>query len=563
MYQAQQNDDGVWVLAIAVTVLLVILYRRHRPLSSTACGTAFWMTERLLKAWGFLGQRGLVVGRTFGGALVRVPKYCHVLLVGGPGAGKGVGVIIPNLRSRHRGSRVVFDTKGDLYATCAGWLRERGYRVFNLSPFGDGVGWNVLDTVGDKDPLLTDHAKAMAESLVVRPPGGSRDPHWDDRSAQVIAALLVLVLSKFEGPERSLNAVLEIASDPVALFNAATELQKMGGVPRNMGGGVKGLYDKHGQLTEEGGSVVSTMLRHLDFMNSEAVAASLSSSEFDVKELFKPNTVLFLNIPMSQLEAQRGLLRCWVSTIVLAIGSRGSEDRGEILMILDEASALGSLPALREALVRGRSAGCRILLAYQSDSQISAAFPDQPSLLYDACATQVYLGASSIETADRLSKSIGNWTQAVESRGANWNESLGGGHDAARQVSRGHSSNVAVQGRALLFPDEILRLPDDQMIVFHRGLPAATLCRRIRWFDDPAFNEHVKAPGRGRRWQPRVIAGALAVFAGMLLRAWFYGYGAWAPEQPKYRYVESSPVFQQKSPANKGGSSWRRSVKGR
>jgi type IV secretory pathway TraG/TraD family ATPase VirD4 len=69
------------------------------------------------------------------------------------------------------------------------------------------------------------------------------------------------------------------------------------------------------------------------------------------------------------------------------------------LCLFDEASALGSLAALEEALVRGRSAGVRLLLAYQSDSQVKAAFKDKPSLLYDNCTTQISLGTSSYKTA--------------------------------------------------------------------------------------------------------------------------------------------------------------------
>ncbi len=80
------------------------------------------------------------------------------------------------------------------------------------------------------------------------------------------------------------------------------------------------------------------------------------------------------------------------------IGATGDERAGEVLFLIDEASALGSLSALEEALVRGRSAGVRMLVAYQSDSQVQAAFKDKPTLLYDNCTTQIYLGASSIET---------------------------------------------------------------------------------------------------------------------------------------------------------------------
>ncbi len=144
------------------------------------------------------------------------------------------------------------------------------------------------------------------------------------------------------------------------------------------------------------------------------------------------------------------------------IGAVGSERDGETLFLLDEASALGSLPALEEALVRGRSAGVRLLLAYQSDSQVTAAFKDKPTLLWDNCATQIYLGAaSSYESAERLSKSIGDWTQVVESFGQNESYSWQSASQEGGQASRGSSLNYSEAGRALLRPEEILTLDND------------------------------------------------------------------------------------------------------
>src|SRR5262249_32309579 len=155
--------------------------------------------------------------------------------------------------------------------------------------------------------------------------------------------------------------------------------------------------------------------RHLSFLDSDLVGRAIATSTFDPADLRKPGMTLYMQIPPEQLDAQRGLLRCWVATLVRTIGAVGNEEEGEVLFLLDEASARGSLPAIEEALVRGRSAGVRLLLAYQSDSQVRTAFKDKPTLLYDNCSTHIYLGAaSSYESAERLSKSIGDWTQVVE-----------------------------------------------------------------------------------------------------------------------------------------------------
>src|SRR6202035_1478507 len=113
----------------------------------------------------------------------------------------------------------------------------------------------------------------------------------------------------------------------------------------------------------------------------ELVARSVARSTFDPAALLrKPRTTLFLQIPPDQLDAQKGLLRCWISTLVRMIGAVGDERADEVLFLIDEASALGSLSAMEEALVRGRSAGVRLLMAYQSDTQITATFKNKPTL---------------------------------------------------------------------------------------------------------------------------------------------------------------------------------------
>src|SRR5208282_5402962 len=116
---------------------------------------ASWMSEKALKAAGMLGNAGLVLGRTMSGKIIRVPSYCHVLLVGGTGSGKGVSVIIPNLLAYFRGSVICFDVKGDLYATCGKRRAARGQRIIRLAPFNDGRDrFNPLDAIPADSRML-------------------------------------------------------------------------------------------------------------------------------------------------------------------------------------------------------------------------------------------------------------------------------------------------------------------------------------------------------------------------------------------------------------------------
>jgi type IV secretion system protein VirD4 len=159
-----------------------------------------------------------------------------------------------------------------------------------------------------------------------------------------------------------------------------------------------------------------------------------------------------------------------------------------------------------------------MLLAYQSDSQVQAAFKEKPALLYDNCTTQIYLGASSIETAERISKSLGDWTQVLESYGENTgtSNSDGSAGSQSQQRSQGRSLNYSVNARALLQPAEVLRLSGDKLIAFVRGVPPI-LARRIKWYSDPAFSAGANS-AKGVLWWALAAAGVALVVWGLMSR---------------------------------------------
>lgn len=236
------NGSGQLFAIVVILAIIALMYLRPawRP-SQTAFGTACWASSKILRRAGFLGKRGLILGRTLSGRLIRLPNYCHILLVGATGSGKGVSIIIPQLLT-YLGSLVCFDTKGDLFQITAARRARMGHRIIRLAPFNSGTdALNPLDAIPADSPMLVDHARAVAESLVVRQ-GTEPDPHWNDKAVQVIVALLVLVLLRFEGEERSLNSVQEIASDEKLLAAAAAKLREIGGIPARLGNQLSALF---------------------------------------------------------------------------------------------------------------------------------------------------------------------------------------------------------------------------------------------------------------------------------------------------------------------------------
>src|SRR5437868_11087400 len=82
------------LLGASVFVALLCSRRRWRPVG-TEFGVAQWASEKMLAAAGMLGGKGLILGRTACGKLIRLPSTTiHALLVAATGAGKGIGLIV-------------------------------------------------------------------------------------------------------------------------------------------------------------------------------------------------------------------------------------------------------------------------------------------------------------------------------------------------------------------------------------------------------------------------------------------------------------------------------------
>jgi type IV secretion system protein VirD4 len=322
MNQAQISE-AIALGFIALLVLAAKFGRRPLRLSATACGTAHWMNKAMLRFYGMLGREGLVLARTNDGALIRVKDYVHTLLIAGTGAGKGVGIVIPNLLTYYKGSIVCFDPKGDLFATTAERRRKRGQRIVRLGPcVPNSDKLNPLDLIPRDSPTAVDDARSCAESLVVTT-GAEPDRHWNDKAVQILTCLISLILLTFADEERSLNSVQDIASDPMMMLAASAQLIALGGIPERMGNQIKALFAPDNGamlLTKEGAGVMSTVQRHLAFLDSELVADAVSKSTFNIFDLKKPGITVYIQIAPNYLKSQAGLLRCWLSTMIRAIG---------------------------------------------------------------------------------------------------------------------------------------------------------------------------------------------------------------------------------------------------
>ena len=131
----------------------------------------------------------------------------HLMTVAPTGAGKGRGLIIPNLLT-YRGPVIVVDPKGENYQVTARRRADLGQRVIVLDPFqvvtDKGDHLNPLDTFDLAGSILECDAEMLASLLSV----GHRfttDPFWNDSADGFLAGLIAHIASACPPGERTLN----------------------------------------------------------------------------------------------------------------------------------------------------------------------------------------------------------------------------------------------------------------------------------------------------------------------------------------------------------------------
>lgn len=406
--------------------------------------------------------------------LIRLKEFVHLATFAPAGRGKSVCVLAPNLLSYPK-SCVVTDPKGELFNLTAGhrW-RKFGHRVIRLDPFGlCGQGSDSFNPLlfidADADDFL-DQCRDLANMLVVRS-GHETDPHWCDSAEIVLTAFIAFVCACESNPaERTLNMVRDLVSSRVKYEAAVETMQQVeshNGVIQRLGHSLTWYMDK------ELGSVLSTVQRCTQFLDSPVVARNTGSSSFDPRCLRTSKATIYLILPGERLETLAPLMRLWVGMILRTITRGVPDDRNRVLFLIDEAAHLGKIQVLENAVTLMRGMGIRLWFFFQSLSQLQTCYGEKSATILDNIETQQYFGINSFEVADEISKRIGDVTISVASRGGSTGYSRSSTSTGGPQGSYSSGSNVNYSdtGRRLFKPEELMLLPDEMALVFHRNLP--------------------------------------------------------------------------------------------
>lgn len=447
----------IWLLARTVLLVGKLVRALLRWCGSNpdgGLGTARFATRWEMLRAGVRRGQGPIVGRV-GRSFLRFNKDGMVTVFAPMGAGKGVGIVIPNLLS-YKGSIVCTDIKGENRSITERQRRRMGkVRALDTRKPRCSDKFNPLDMVRTGTWHERDDAEALAK-LMVMPDG--HESHWDSKAEGMIACLILYTV-RLEQQRRTLSQIRNFSTLPPESFKQL--LQTIGRDGPVTAAELAASFLAM-ESSEEFKSVLSNVEKATRVWSAGGPAAHVTSeSTFSLAELVDQTTTLYLVVDEEKLSVYAGFLRvmvgCAINALTRAKGRK--RPRHKVLMLLDEAAALGSLEPLERGVGYLR-AYCTPMLIFQDMHQLKSLYRRWGSFLANSTC-KVFFNIADLDAARFVSEMLGQTTSFSRSEGTSQANT-----DLLRQQL---SSGQSEAGRWLLDPSEVLRLPGKRSIVLYRS----------------------------------------------------------------------------------------------
>lgn len=424
----------------------------------------------------------LVVGEI--GKSVRLIDSVHACILAESGEGKSRRVaILSALANFEQGrSLIINDIKGELRAFLEPTFEKAGtHRIVDVmfdSPASSArfdplerakEAFNAEGTGG-----CTRELRELARCIVPAPSKGQ--PFFYDGARNLFVGISLALI---EGP--SIPAEEKTVMSVAAAISPSGEkgaLERVAALAASLPPGDPALPFLGGLNGEHGGGpgIVSTLSNCLTEYIDGNVARMLHDDECGLDGIGEEPTVVFVSSSSATGNYKR-LVQTFVSQALSALrfcaGAHAGRCPVETVLLLDEAASLGRNERIVQDLGEMRSEGIRVLWFCQSLLQlqsVSGYSREEAETILDLLKDKVVLSCSNLETARKLSESMGSYTAVAQSTSRTKGVNTG---------STGTSEGLV--RRPLITPDEIQRWTGRETgaLVIHDGVPMAFPSRDV------------------------------------------------------------------------------------
>ena len=399
----------------------------------------------------------------------------------GSGSGKSASYSIPNAYQM-LGSYVFTDPKGELYDRTAGYLKEHGYeiKVLNLVRPQYSDGYNPLMHISselDVDVIANTIVKGQKTD------SGS-DPYWDDMAEMLLKALIYYLIATRPEEEQNLASCAELvrAANKNGGSNLLTDL--MNQLP----------YDHPARMNYKSieiapektyGSILSSLQSKLGKFDSKEIAELTSTDTINFEDIGNKKTAVYV-ISSDTHTAYDFLLTIFFSQMIQQLYDYADQNGGRLkeqtFFILDEFANIGKIPDFDKKISTSRSRKISFSVILQNIDQLEAVYEKSYETIMGNCDTHVFLGSNSFKTVEYFSKALGEKTIGRDSISVNKDKQ---NHKTGKSVSD------QVMARALMTPDELRRMDNDECIIFEKGIKPVK-ANKFYYFKHPMAKEMSK-----------------------------------------------------------------------
>ena len=396
----------------------------------------------------------------------------------GSGSGKSASYSIPNAYQM-LGSYVFTDPKGELYDRTAGYLKEHGYeiKVLNLVRPQFSDGYNPLMHISselDVDVIANTIVKGQKND------SGS-DPYWDDMAEMLLKALIYYLIATRPEEEQNLASCAELvrAANKNGGSNLLTDL--MNQLP----------YDHPARMNYKSieiapektyGSILSSLQSKLGKFDSKEIAELTSTDTINFEDIGNKKTAVYV-ISSDTHTAYDFLLTIFFSQMIQQLYDYADQNGGRLkeqtFFILDEFANIGKIPDFDKKISTSRSRKISFSVILQNIDQLEAVYEKSYETIMGNCDTHVFLGSNSFKTVEYFSKALGEKTIGRDSVSVNKDKQ---NHKTGKSVSD------QVMARALMTPDELRRMDNDECIIFEKGIKPVK-ANKFYYFKHPMAKE--------------------------------------------------------------------------
>ena len=404
-------------------------------------------------------------------------RNLNVMICGGSGTGKTRGYIIPNLLNANT-SFCITDPKGEIYASCATFLKRMGYKikVFNIDEMLYSSNYNPFNYVYDSDGKLDYNSVKKMINVLMRNVGGGKensggDPFWDMSAEKLITAIAILLLEEGAKSQQNFAAVaekmraIEFPTDPKDVDFKSTldrEFEALEAVnPESLGVLLYREFKQGAGKTMK--SVISVANSKIQDFNLPSIKNLTHCDTLNLEKIGDEKTALFIIIPAS--DTTFNFLAAMMYTQMFDLLYKRAFSRPEkrlsihVRFLLDEYANVGQIPDFDNLISTMRSVEISVSIILQAVSQLKKLYEKSWETIIASCDSFLFLGGQEDTTLKLISERLGKETIDITNRG----------RSRGRQSST--SLNDALHGRELLTPDEVAKMDNRDCILLVRGYP--------------------------------------------------------------------------------------------